>query len=153
MTVVKDPELSVSFIRRWYLFLSRPRGTRETREWRTKQQIASTVVGEPRFQKVYPVACLVSFRRPIEFTSDPPSGVPFVNAPSPLSRSILRHEKDIFASPTSSSEFKAVSSDGTNDQRGVYSRWRYTRTEGRWKMYRLIGGKIWKRVIMEYIRR
>lgn len=88
----------------------------------TKQQIASTVVGEPRFQKVYPVACLVSFRRPIEFTSDPPSGVPFVNAPSPLSRSILRHEKDIFASPTPSSEFKAVSSDGTNDQRGVYSR-------------------------------
>lgn len=107
----------------------------------TKQQIASTVVGEPRFQKVYPVGCLVSFRRPIEFTSDPPSGVPFVNARSPLSRSILRHEKDIFASPTPSSEFKAASSvaNGTNDQpqRGVYSRWRYTRTEGRWKMYRL----------------
>lgn len=104
------------------------------------------VVREPRFQKVYTMGCLVSFRQANRvYIRVTPSCESFVNARSPLSRFILRREEDIFASPTPSSEFKAVSSVVRDkwSTRVVYSWWRYTRKVD---VGKCIDRKIWKRV-------
>lgn len=144
MTVVKDPELarviytSMIFIPFSWNSLDLWMGSISNR--------LLPVVREPRFQKVYTMSCLVSFRQANRvYIRVTPSCESFVNARSPLSRFILRREKDIFASPTPSSEFKAVSSVVRDkwSTRVVYSWWRYTRKVD---VGKCIDRKIWKRV-------
>lgn len=144
MTVVKDPELarviytSMIFIPFSWNSLDLWMGSISNR--------LLPVVREPRFQKVYTMGCLVSFRQANRvYIRVTPSCESFVNARSPPSRFILRREKDIFASPTPSSEFKAVSSVVRDkwSTRVVYSWWRYTRKVD---VGKCIDRKIWKRV-------
>lgn len=144
MTVVKDPELarviytSMIFIPFSWNSLDLWMGSISNR--------LLPVVRKPRFQKVYTMGCLVSFRQANRvYIRVTPSCESFVNARSPLSRFILRREKDIFASPTPSSEFKAVSSVVRDkwSTRVVYSWWRYTRKVD---VGKCIDRKIWKRV-------